>query len=272
MALQGALMWICSLAVLSSCAAQDETSRCRYNSLTSKLKEAVELGDSLLLSWSPEERASLLLNLRNLKDKLSTLQLRVLSSCAAQDETSRCRYNSLTSKLKEAVECGDSLLLSWSPEEIADLLLNLRNLTDKLYTLQLRECQGAAPPQCPPAEVPEDGGLLCTTVSDKRYCKPMCNHGYDFSFLRRSRVHEECSKPTGFKWQSQFIGGNKLAVCIKAHIQVSGAASAYFSEAQDCLTTKSNSSLIESLMGGFMSELRSADVQGEAENSCLLCG
>ncbi|KAJ4948291.1 hypothetical protein JOQ06_019827 [Pogonophryne albipinna] len=194
--------------------------------------------------------------------------LAVLSSCAAQDETLQCGYNSLTSNLKEAVECD-----SWSSEERAGLLLNLRNLRDKLNRLQLRECQGAEPNKCPQAEVPEDGGLLCTTVSDKRYCKPMCNHGYDFSFLRRSRVYEECSEQTGFKWQSQFIGGNKLAVCNKAHIQVSGAASAYFSEDQDCLTTKSNSSLIESaIMGGFMSELRSADVQGEAENSCLLCG
>ncbi|KAI4792579.1 hypothetical protein KUCAC02_033292 [Chaenocephalus aceratus] len=266
MALQGALMWICSLAVLSSSAAQDDTSQCGYNSLTSKLKEAVECDDSQLLSWSAEERAGLLLNLRNLKDKLYKLQLK------AQDDTSQCGYNSLTSKLKEAVECDDSQLLSWSSKERAGLLLNLRNLTDTLYKLQLKECQGAKPTQCPQAEVPEDGGLLCTTVSKKRYCKPMCNHGYDFSFLRRSRVYDECSQQTGFKWQSQFIGGNKLAVCIKAHIQVSGAPSAYFSEAQDCLTTKSNSSLIGStIMGDFMSELRSADVQGEAENSCLLC-
>ncbi|XP_034082098.1 uncharacterized protein si:ch1073-126c3.2 [Gymnodraco acuticeps] len=199
--------------------------------------------------------------------------LAVLSSCAAQDETLQCGYNRLTSNLKEAVECDDSLLLSWRSEERAGLLLNLRNLTDKLYKFQLRECQGAEPTNCTQAEVPEDGGLLCVTVSDKRYCKPMCNHGYDFSFLRRSRVYEECSEQTGFKWQSQFIGGNKLAVCHKAHIQVSGAASAYFSEAQDCLTTRSNSSLKESaIMRGFMSELKSAGVQGEAENSCLLCG
>ncbi|KAK1905343.1 Peptidoglycan-N-acetylglucosamine deacetylase [Dissostichus eleginoides] len=196
-----------------------------------------------------------------------------ICSLAAQDETLQCGYQSLTSNLKEAVECDDSLLFSWSSEDRAGLLLNLRNLTDKLYRLQLRECQGAEPSKCPQAEVPEDGGLLCTTVSNKRYCKPMCNHGYDFSFLRRSRLYEECSKLTGFKWQSQFIGGNKLAVCNKAHIQVSGAASAYFSEDQDCLTTQSNSSLIESaIMRGFMSELRSAGVQGDAENSCLLCG
>ncbi|XP_033935192.1 uncharacterized protein [Pseudochaenichthys georgianus] len=197
--------------------------------------------------------------------------LAVLSSCAVQDETSQCGYSSLTSNLKGAVECDNSQLLSWSSEARAGLLLNLRNLTDKLYKLQLKECQDAKPTQCPQAEVPEDGGLLCTTVSDRRYCKPMCNHGYDFSFLRRSRVYEECSNQTGFQWQSQFIGGNKLAVCIKAHIQVSGAASAYFSEAQDCLTTKSNS-IRSTIMGVFMSELRSADVQGGAEDSCLLCG
>ncbi|XP_033991747.1 uncharacterized protein si:ch1073-126c3.2 [Trematomus bernacchii] len=197
--------------------------------------------------------------------------LAVLSSCAAQDESLQCGYQHLMSNLKAVGECEDSL--PWSSQERAGLLLNLRNQKDKLYTLQLRECQGAEPNKCPQAEVPEDGGLLCTTVSNKRYCKPMCNHGHDFSFLRRSRVYEECSEQTGFKWRSQFIGGNKLAVCNKAKIQVSGAASAYFSEDQDCLTTKSNSSLIQSaIMGVFESELRGAGVQGDAENSCLLCG
>lgn len=39
------------------------------------------------------------------------------------------------------------------------------------------------------------------------------SQGYDFAFLRRSRPYEECSEQTGFKWQSQYVGGNALAVC-----------------------------------------------------------
>ena len=38
------------------------------------------------------------------------------------------------------------------------------------------DCQGAEPKKCPEADVPENGGLVCVTVDNKRYCKPMCNH------------------------------------------------------------------------------------------------
>lgn len=37
--------------------------------------------------------------------------------------------------------------------------------------------------------------------------------GYDFAFLRISRLYEECSVQTQYKWTTQYIGGNKLAVC-----------------------------------------------------------
>lgn len=40
-----------------------------------------------------------------------------------------------------------------------------------------------------------------------------CKQGYDFSFLRRSRLFEECSAATQHKWTTQFIGGNRLAIC-----------------------------------------------------------
>lgn len=45
-------------------------------------------------------------------------------------------------------------------------------------------------------------GMLC-----------ILSQGYDFGFMRRSRLFEECSDHTSFKWQSQYVGGNKLAVC-----------------------------------------------------------
>lgn len=37
--------------------------------------------------------------------------------------------------------------------------------------------------------------------------------GFDFAFLRLSRVYDECSERTKYKWDSQYIGGNTLAVC-----------------------------------------------------------
>ena len=37
--------------------------------------------------------------------------------------------------------------------------------------------------------------------------------GADFVFIRRSGLFDECSEQTGFKWNSQYVGGNKLAVC-----------------------------------------------------------
>lgn len=39
------------------------------------------------------------------------------------------------------------------------------------------------------------------------------SQGYDFQFLRKTRVYEECSEQTKYKWGTQYIGGNKLAVC-----------------------------------------------------------
>uniref|UniRef100_A0A671KZX4 Uncharacterized protein n=1 Tax=Sinocyclocheilus anshuiensis TaxID=1608454 RepID=A0A671KZX4_9TELE len=41
-----------------------------------------------------------------------------------------------------------------------------------------------------------------------------CKQGYDFKFIRRSRLFEECSSATQDKWTTQSIGGNRLAICI----------------------------------------------------------
>lgn len=37
--------------------------------------------------------------------------------------------------------------------------------------------------------------------------------GYDFAFMRRSHVYDECKNQTRHKWNTQYVGGNKLAVC-----------------------------------------------------------
>lgn len=37
--------------------------------------------------------------------------------------------------------------------------------------------------------------------------------GFDFAFIRRSRLYDECSQQTKYEWDSQYIGGRTLAVC-----------------------------------------------------------
>lgn len=41
----------------------------------------------------------------------------------------------------------------------------------------------------------------------------LLSQGYDFGFLRHSRLYEECSQRTGYAWTTQYVGGKKLAVC-----------------------------------------------------------
>uniref|UniRef100_A0A8C2Z1Y9 Si:ch1073-126c3.2 n=1 Tax=Cyclopterus lumpus TaxID=8103 RepID=A0A8C2Z1Y9_CYCLU len=135
-----------------------------------------------------------------------------------------------------------------------------------IHSLNL-DCHGANPKQCPEAEVPDNGGLACVTVANRRYCKPLCEHGYDFAFLRRSRPYEECSAQTRFQWQTQYVGGNKLAVC-----HVSGVKTAYFPKDQDCLTTKTSNGLQSGVIVDLTAELMAAGVHGAPQSACLVCG
>ncbi|XP_040906129.1 uncharacterized protein si:ch1073-126c3.2 isoform X2 [Toxotes jaculatrix] len=216
MALKGTLIWICSLAVLSFSAAQDET---------------------------------------------------LPQICSSQTQL----FERLSADLKVAAQCNKSLSSALDAQQSSELLLSMRSLTDCLHKHQLKECQGAKPNECPEAEVPTNGGLACVTVDDKRYCKPVCNHGYDFGFIRRSRLFDECSKQTKYKWDTQYVGGNKLAVC-SASDQIAGAKSAYFPRDQDCLVTKSSSQLQNSTIEGFITELRNQGILGEPQYACLVCG
>ncbi|XP_008279232.1 uncharacterized protein LOC103356748 [Stegastes partitus] len=199
--------------------------------------------------------------------------------CSAAQETGRDNCSSLTqvfhrlpADLKVAAECGQSPPSTWTPQQTASLLLYMRNVTDALHQHQLRECQGAEPTRCPEAEVPSNGGLACVTVGNKRYCKPLCNHGFDFGFLRRSRVFDECSEQTGYKWQTPYVGGNRLAVCNQALTQISGAKTAYFPKDQDCRSTKSSSQLTNSVIEALAAELKAQEINGEPQHACLVCG
>uniref|UniRef100_A0A3B4G2H5 Si:ch1073-126c3.2 n=1 Tax=Pundamilia nyererei TaxID=303518 RepID=A0A3B4G2H5_9CICH len=204
--------------------------------------------------------------------------LAVLSSCVAHETiplncSSQAElWERLSADLSVAVECGENPPSSWTAQQTAALELYMRNLTDTLHKHQLKECQGSEPTQCKEAEVPKNGGLACATVANKRYCKPMCNYGYDFGFLRKRRVFDECSGQTGYQWQSQYVGGNKLAECIEASIQGSGATTAYFPKDQDCITTKSSSQMQNRILEDFTAELKGKGIQGELKYACLVCG
>ncbi|XP_037128099.1 uncharacterized protein si:ch1073-126c3.2 isoform X2 [Syngnathus acus] len=195
--------------------------------------------------------------------------------CSHQDDvqTNNCSSHlleELSDDLKMAAECNT--MSRWTPQQRATLLLYMRNLTEMLHTQHLRECQGGEPVNCPQPEVPKNGGLVCTTVANRRFCKALCNHGYDFAFLRRSRVFDECSAATGYKWRSQYIGGNTLAVCNEATLQVAGAKTAYFPKDEDCLTTKGQEKESDIVLQ-FEEELKNHDgVDGAVESACLLCG
>lgn len=126
--------------------------------------------------------------------------------------------------------------------------------------------------------------------------------GFDFAFLRRSQLYNECSEQTKYKWDSQYVGGNTLAVCNgktsssatpmltdstrngtdwrqlvwflfpEATLQIGGAKTAYFSKNQTCLATKSSSQLHNDILSTFINELRSNNIKGEVQQTCLVCG
>ncbi|XP_028325119.1 uncharacterized protein LOC114477167 [Gouania willdenowi] len=197
---------------------------------------------------------------------LSAAQDGLSSNCNSQDEP----FDRLSADLKMIVESG-KMPPDWSLERTATLLLHMRNLTG-ILRYRLRECVGAEPKQCPEAEVPENGGLACVTFANRRYCKPMCNHGYDFGFLRRSRPFDECSHQTSYKWNSQYVGGNKLAVCNEAPVQVGGASTAYFAKDQDCLAVRSSSEFTNTILEDFKNEIKKDNIEGEPQGACLICG
>lgn len=207
---------------------------------------------------------------------LWTVTALFLSSTQDQSAPQNCstkqEFTQLSQQLERAVLCGDSVWSGWNSQETAQVLSSISTLAQRLHAHQLTDCEGAEPHRCPAAEAPENGGLLCVTISDRRYCKPLCHHGFDFDFPRLSRVFEECSEQTGFRWNSQYVGGNRLAACNKASLAVAGFKSAYFPKGQSCLQTKANATLLSLAMEQFLRELPRGGHQEEPLSPCLVCG
>ncbi|XP_026080361.1 uncharacterized protein LOC113057291 [Carassius auratus] len=190
------------------------------------------------------------------------------SSCSS----SKFTYEQIDQQLQDLKNCLEMLSITWTTYQNANIFNQLQTLSEIIQRQQNEELRRLLPANCSSPAVPEDGGLLCISVKHKAYCKPMCNAGYDFTFLRRSRLFEECSSATKDKWTTQFIGGNRLAICDKSHTAVSGAPSAYFPVGQDCQKLKSDEQLTRNITDIFTSELVKAGITLSTESSGLLCG
>eukprot|EP00075_Anas_platyrhynchos_P026581 XP_027315834.1 uncharacterized protein LOC101798065 isoform X2 [Anas platyrhynchos] len=97
--------------------------------------------------------------------------------------------------------------------------------------------------------------------------------GYDFQFLRRSRLYETCGNTTGFSWTTQMVGGQALAVCEPSETAVSGAESAYFPANSSCLHTLAFSEPKQ--LNIFLKELaeQGVDISNhDKQADCLMCG
>ncbi|XP_052006938.1 uncharacterized protein si:ch1073-126c3.2 [Xyrauchen texanus] len=199
-----------------------------------------------------------------------------LSYGAYGQNTSSCfselSFKELNQKLQEIKKCLEVVSCQWTPYQNAEIFNRLSTLSDIIQKQQSAELLSLLPENCSAPAVPKDGGLLCVSTKNKIYCKPVCNAGYDFNFIRRSRLYEECSFATQHKWTTQFIGGNRLVDCSESHISVAGAPSAYFHEGKDCHKTKSNEPLVANITNIFKSELVKAGITQFIKSSGLLCG
>ncbi|XP_043534639.1 uncharacterized protein si:ch1073-126c3.2 [Chiloscyllium plagiosum] len=194
------------------------------------------------------------------------------------EETETCQttfddanYQEFSNKLKALAKCPGNFTKHLEAEKQSELFGLLQTVADELKSLRLKACKNVPPKNCSFPQIPANGGLICLTHNKNRYCKPMCNQGYDFAFLRKSRLYEECGDDNGYTWSSQYIGGNRLAVCSKSSISVSGVASAYFP--RTCQDAWYNYTEEKRLISDFKEELRQQGVDKvNSKTKCLLCG
>uniref|UniRef100_A0A8C5PV28 Uncharacterized protein n=1 Tax=Leptobrachium leishanense TaxID=445787 RepID=A0A8C5PV28_9ANUR len=157
-------------------------------------------------------------------------------------------------------------------EKVMQSILNLQLAF--YFTLGITICTPANLKTMPSSNcsfpvIPKNGGLICVSLEDIYYCKPMCYKGYDFVFLRRSRLYEECGMHTQFSWTTQYIGGNRLAECTASSVAVSGSSSSYFAEGT-CKQANMKKKYIEE----FIRELKRKDIKNEnkeARNQMVMC-
>ncbi|XP_063262048.1 uncharacterized protein LOC134554888 [Prinia subflava] len=175
--------------------------------------------------------------------------------------------------LKKYSECLPGMIANGEKASINSLVWTLKETLDLLRPVQEQSCKQLL--SCPRPVAPKNGGLVCVTIDNAQYCKPMCNEGFDFQFLRSSRLYEVCGNATGFSWTTQLVGGKALAVCNPSEMAISGANSAYFPSNSSCVHTLASPEGQAGQVNTFLRELaeRGIDSSGrDAGADCVICG
>ncbi|XP_029465322.1 uncharacterized protein LOC115095563 [Rhinatrema bivittatum] len=185
-----------------------------------------------------------------------------LPTAVTKDDKASNTISSKTASLSDLIDQLEHLLNSSETvstsqrSEVNSLVWEFQQGLDILKKVQEKAWNNFTPRNCSAPLAPSNGGLVCVTIASVRYCKPMCNQGYDFAFLRKSRLFEECGIHTGYSWTTQLVGGNKLADCIASSVAVSGQTSAYFPTDMNCHKTIANSAEEEKHIRIFLQDLQ----------------
>ncbi|XP_021253668.1 uncharacterized protein LOC110399381 isoform X2 [Numida meleagris] len=194
-----------------------------------------------------------------------------IGAFASQSDCDSTTIDNMTQSLEKYSTCFPEMAKKDGRVSLNRLIWILKDSLNLLQPVQDKFCKHL--PQCPRPVAPKNGGIVCVTIGSTEYCKPMCNKGYDFSFLRRSRLFETCNSTTGFTWTTQLTGGQTLAVCEPSERAVSGAESAYFPDNSSCLHTLAYSEPEQ--LNTFLGELAKQGIDTfnhDKEADCLICG
>ncbi|XP_069652281.1 uncharacterized protein [Haliaeetus albicilla] len=192
---------------------------------------------------------------------------------SSPSECESATIDDVNESLEKYSKCFHDMIGKSEKASINLLVWTLQGTLDLLRPVQEKFCKQLPP--CPLPRAPRNGGLVCVTIGDTQYCKPMCNEGYDFQFLRRSRLYEVCGNTTGFSWTTQLVGGKALAVCNPSEMAISGAKSAYFPTNSTCLHTLAFTETQTEQLNIFLKELAEQGIDSsnrDKEADCILCG
>ncbi|KAM7048101.1 uncharacterized protein M8220_005755 [Acridotheres tristis] len=196
-----------------------------------------------------------------------------IRASAGLNECESGTIDDVNESLKKYSKCLPDMVAKGEKASINFLAWTLQETLDLLRPAQEQFCKQLAP--CPRPVAPKNGGLVCVTIDSTQYCKPMCNKGYDFEFLRSSRLYEVCGNATGFSWTTQLVGGKTLAVCNPSEMAISGAKSAYFPSNSTCVHTLAFPEAQAEQLNIFLKEIaeQGIDVSSRDQGAdCLLCG
>ncbi|KAM6390753.1 uncharacterized protein J5M81_007370 [Pluvialis apricaria] len=192
---------------------------------------------------------------------------------ASPSECESATIEDVNESLEKYSNCFHEMIAKGEKASINSLVWTLQEALDLLRPAQEKFCKQLPP--CPLPLAPRNGGLVCVTIDNAQYCKPMCNKGYDFQFLRRSRLYEVCGNATGFSWTTQLVGVKALAVCNPSEIAIGGAKSAYFPTNSTCLRTLAFTETQTEQLNVFLEELGEQGIDGsnrDKEADCIICG